>query len=388
MIRANSSPLSSRACRGKRLTTLALLLSLAAPALPAHAAIEADPQVLYQQMKAAYEKAADANWDFRNQEVYLSTIFNAGRAYSLQRPNDPLYAYLATLTVQIGSSLRYNPLTNHDATAWWVREASEWVMKNDTNNADLVQDAQELLARANSEDDPEALARYADEDAATNVARYPRDVDALLQQVEADWRGWLLTHDPSWRSLAFKHAADPNFPLANLPTTYGPEFLQALQEAAAGTGDYTADDRQNAQTVVGRLKNLVNPLIIATVKSVPHDAYLTMLAPADEYFGKMGYSILGIENELKHINFMLDYNYGNREADETVQVADSIDDMHRVYPRDIDMPKLLYSCITTLDRMTSADAKEASAHLKAILTVEYQDSPEARKLLSASTAST
>ena len=78
---------------------------------------------------------------------------------------------------------------------------------------------------------------------------------------------------------------------------------------------------------------------------MPHDAYLSTLAPADEYFGRMGYSILGIENELKHINYMLDYNYGNREADATVLVAESIDDMHKVYPRDRDMPMLLYSCL-------------------------------------------
>jgi hypothetical protein len=349
--------------------------------LPARAALEADPIVLYNQMKAAFEKAQTNGWDFRDQEIYLSTIFNAGRAYSLQRPTDPNYGELADLTVQIGSSLHYNPLTNHDATAWWVREASEYVIKNSSDPA-MTQSANALLARANSEDDPEQLAQYADEDAAANVKRYPGNVDALLEQVEADWRGWLLTHDPKWRSLAFAHAADPSFPLAHLPTTYGPEFLRALEEATGPGGDYTAQDRSNAQLVVSRLKNLVNPLIIASVKSMPHDAYLTMLAPADEYFGKMGYSILGIENELKHINFMLNYNYGNREAAETVQVADAIDDMHRVYPRDIDMPKLLYSCITTLDRMTSSDAKEASEHLKGILTVEYQDSPEAQKLLS------
>ena len=59
---------------------------------------------------------------------------------------------------------------------------------------------------------------------------------------------------------------------------------------------------------------------------MPHDAYLTTLAPADEYFGQMGMSILGIENELKHINYMLDYNYGNRESGPAIYVAQSIVD--------------------------------------------------------------
>jgi hypothetical protein len=114
---------------------------------------------------------------------------------------------------------------------------------------------------------------------------------------------------------------------------------------------------------------------------------MTTLAPADEYFGRMGMSILGIENQLKHINFMLDYNYGNRESADTLLVAESIDDMHKVYPRDRDLPMLLYWCYTTLQRMDDAQSKQALSHIRAILTVEYQDSPQARKLLTGTNAS-
>jgi len=361
------------------LVTVALALW---PVLPARAALEADPEVLYQQMKAAYDKAAAAQWDYLDQQVYLSTIFNAGRAYSLQRPDDPAFRELEPLTVQIGTGLHYNPLTNHDAAVWYVREAAVWVSRN-SSDVTLISDANGLLERVNSEEDPEKLARLADEDAQANLAQYPANVDTQLDTLEANWRGWLLTGDRSWRSLAFQKAAAPNFPLAHLPTTYGPEFLRAVSQAQSGTGgDYTQGDRTNADTIERRLKDLTSPLVIASVTSMPHDKYLTTLAPADEYFGQMGYSILGIENELKHINFMLDYNYGNREAAQTVLVAQSIDDMHKVYPRDRDMPMLLLSCLTTLNRMDSDDAKAAAAHMRSILTVEYQDSPEARKVLS------
>jgi hypothetical protein len=354
---------------------------IVALALPARAALEADPEVLYQQMKKAYDKAAAAQWDFLDQEIYLSTIFNAGRAYSLQRPDDPALRELETLTVQIGAGLHYNPLTNHDAAVWYVREAAVWVSRNSTD-ATLVADANGLLDRVNSEDDPEKLARLADEDVQANAAAYPADVDTRLATLEANWRAWLLTGDRSWRSLALQKAAAPNFPLAHLPTTYGPEFVRAVEQAQAGSsGDFTQGDRTNATVIAQRLKDLTSPLIIASVTAMPHDAYLSTLAPADEYFGQMGYSILGIENELKHINYMLDYNYGNREAAQTVLVAQSIDDMHKVYPRDRDMPMLLLSCLTTLQRMDSDDAKAAAAHLRSILTVEYQDSPEARKVL-------
>ena len=346
---------------------------------PAAATIVVDPQTLYQQMKDAYDKGTAQGWNFRSQETYLSTIFNAGRAYSLQRPDDPNYGVIATLVVQIGGGLHYNPLTNHDAAAWYVREAATWVIKN-SQDASLVKEAQAILERVNSEDDPERLVRLADVDATANLQQYPRDVDAQLEQVEADWRGWILTHDTSWRSLALERAAQPAFPIANLPTTYGNDLITAAN-SAAGVDGYTAGDRKNGQTIVERLKDVDPMRVIASVKAVPHDVYLSTLAPADEYFGPLGMSILGIENELKHINFMLDYKYGNRESNDTAIVAQSIDDMHKVYPRDRDLPMLLAWCYDTAERMDDATAKSTAAHLRSILTVEYQDSPEARKVL-------
>jgi hypothetical protein len=348
-------------------------------AAPARATLEVDPAVLYAQMKDAYGKGAAAGWDFRSEEVYLSTIFNAGRAYSLQYPDDPNYGELATLTVRIGTGLHYNPLTNHDAAVWWVREAADWVMKH-ADDLQLISQAQELLRRVNSEDEPDELARLADADATANVKAYPGDVDALLIQVEADWRAWLLTQDPSWRSLALARAAASSFPVAHLPTSWGNELVNAANGASTDRG-YTDADVASAQRFLARLK-AVDPIrVIATVNALPHDVYLTTLAPADEYFGPMGMSILEIENRLKHINFMLDYEYGNRESDEATDVAKAIVSMQKVYPRDRDLPMLLYWCYTTLERISDERSRYVAGQLKAILTIEYQDSPQARKLL-------
>ncbi len=364
----------------KTIAAAALATLMLSPVV-ARAAIEADPQVLYNQMKAAYQRAAQRNWDFADQQQYLSTILDAGRAYSLQRPTDPAYGEIATLAVQVGTGLHYDPLLNHDGAAWYVREAANWVIKNSADSA-MVRNAQDLLQRADAEDSPATLARLADDDATANAHDYPGDVDAALQQVEAPWRAWILTGDPSWRTVAFQRAAGANFPLAHLPTSYGPEFVRAVQMASAGTLSSDAPgDKANADTILQRLKNMTSPLIIASVKAVPHDVYLSTLAPADEYFGRMGYSVLGIENELKHVNFMLDYNYGNREAGQALLIADAIEGMQRIYPRDRDMPKLLYAEITTLKRMSTPETNSSQARLRSLLTIEYQDSPEARKVL-------
>jgi hypothetical protein len=357
---------------------VAVAIVLVSPAA-VRAAYEANPAVLYQQMKDAYAKGEAQGWDFRAEATYLSTIFNAGRAYSLQYPDDPAYGELTTLTVRIGTGLHYNPLTNHDAAVWWVREAADWVMKH-SDDPELIAQAQALLHRVNAEDAAAEVARLADADATANLKNYPGDVDASLIQVEANWRAWLLTHDPAWRSLALARAAARSFPVAHLPTTWGNELVNAANAASTDRG-YAAADVQNAQRFLARLK-AVDPLrVIVTVNAVPHDVYLTTLAPADEYFGPMGMSILEIENRLKHINYMLDYDYGNRESAPAQQVANSIVAMQKVYPRDRDLPMLMYWCYTTLVRMSDQQARSSARQLRAILTVEYQDSPQARKLL-------
>jgi hypothetical protein len=365
---------------GGRFLIAVLLVSVAIPTLRAGAALVADPQVLYQQMKDAYTKAQANGWDYFDQVYYFSTIVDAGRAYSLQRPDDPNYGALAELTVQMGAALHYNPLTNHDAATWYVREACLWVMKNDAD-LDLVQSAQALLQRVNAQDDDyPLLAQLADQDALAVAHQFPHDAQADLLPLEAAWRSFELTHDAAWRSKALERAAQPAFPIANIPMTYGPAFVEAAQAAIANAPGYSDADRANAQIVVDRLRRANKLDVIARVVAVPEDIYLTRLAPADEYFGPLGMSVLGIENEMKHVNFMLDYHYGNLEANAALEIAVAVDDMHKVYPKDRDMAKLLLDTIDMLDRMTTPEVRQEAQHLRSILLVEYQDSPQAQQL--------
>jgi hypothetical protein len=373
MLQARRSSLRPYAC--------IFVLAIVLVPLVALAALEADPAVLYQTMLSAYSKAQQNGWDYTDQLYYFSTIVNAGRAYSLQRPDDPNYGKLAALTVQMGSALHYNPLTNHNAATWYVREASLWVIQH-AGDPVQVQQAQALLDRVNAEDDDYArLAAFAQQDAQALAHDFPHDAQAGVLPLEAAWRGWLLTHDVTWRSKALAIAAQPTFPIANLELTYAPAFIQAAQNAAANVAGFTAADRANAKIALQRLQDAGKLDVIAHVTAVPEDVYLTRLAPADEYFGPMGMSILGIENEMKHVNFMLDYHYGNLESDDALQIATSVEDMQKVYPQDRDMAKLLYDTIEMLDRMSTPQVHQEAQHLTSILVVEYQDSPQAQQLL-------
>lgn len=363
----------------KAVSALAGVACLLLPA-GASAAIEVDPQKLYSAMKAAYDSGTAHGWSYFDQEYYLSTIFNAGRAYSLQMPDSPAYGELAQTAVDVASGLRWNPLTNHDAVEWYVREAAAWVLKNNPDTREQAK-ARDLLARADALEDPVQLANLANQDATANARQYPRNSDVLLQQTEAAWRSWILTRDPSWRELAMTQAAAPNFPIANLPTTWGPPFATAMQNAAHGVAGYTENERAAATSVLARVARL-NPLrVIGNVRAQTHEGMLSTLAPADEYFGPMGMSILGIQNEIKRVNAYLDAGWGDRESGAAIQIAVSVDDLHKVYPRDRDLPALLFSIYKTLGRMQTGDSRGAAAHIRSILTVEYQDSPQAKQLL-------
>lgn len=348
---------------------------------PVQAAMMADPQALYTSMKRAYEQAALKGWNYESQAYYLATIFNAGRAYSLQRPTDPGYAELAQLTVDVASSLHYDPLIDHDAVEWYVREAALFVQKNNADPKEQAK-AQQLVDRVDAFETPEKLAQLAIADADGNRAAFPHDNYVRTQQVEAAWRAYLLTKDATYLSQALTLASRPDFPLANMPTTWAPAFVERVNAiVAAGKAANAPLDFEAASSIARRIRSMENPPTIATVKGVTHDAFLSTLAPADEYFGPMGISVLGMRNELNRINANLNLGWGDHESGSAVQLAVAVDALHKVYPRDRDLPKLLFETYTLLGRLHTSTSATARRHMRSLLTVEYQDSPQAKQLL-------
>jgi hypothetical protein len=382
MIRAffNCHPERSakRVVEGPLLAIALALLCLA----PASATLQADPAALYQQMQAAYAKGTAHHWTYADQAYYFGTILAAGRAYSLQHPDDPAYAQLANLTVQIGAALHYNPLTNHDGAVWWVREACVYVQKNSTDPT-LIAQAGELLKRTDY-DDPAQLAPLADEDASALLKQYPRDTDALNVLLEADWRAWLLTKDPKWRALALQRVSQPYFPIANLPTAFGEDVVTTARSAKANVPGYSDAERAAATAFLKRIDKLGKLRTIVSVKGQTHDAMLGTLAPADEYFGPLQVSVLGMRNQLDRLNKMLDLGWGDRISGDAVNLEIAIDDLHKVYPRDRDVPSMLAKVYALLGRFGTTAAHDAAAQAKTMLIVEYPDTPQGRAFLQGS----
>jgi hypothetical protein len=362
----------------RAICAFAAIVGVAVSFVPARAAIETDPIALYQRMRKAYDEGSTKSWPFESELYYQSTVFDVGRAYSLFRPDDPQYGEVALLTVDVATQLHYNPLTNNDASLWWVREASVWAEKNadDQHKAEAVA----LLARADAgENDPKTLARQAEDDALADAATFRRDGDALVQVIVADARAYNLTHDVTYRSALLQHMADPSLPLMRVPDPEATEML-AIASAALTDPTYSATDRQNARIVDYRRKHNPDLQIIGRVVALPHDLRLTRTAPADEYFGNLKMSPIGVHNEIVRINKYLDVGWGYRMAHDGLLLATSIDDWQHQYPHDETLPAQMLDAYKVLKRISVATTDDAAAKLKTTLLVEYSSSKEARAL--------
>jgi hypothetical protein len=348
--------------------------------LPARAAIETDPLQLYQTMRKAYDTGTSKGWPFVSELYYESTILDAGRAYSLFRPTDETYAEVAALTVDVASQMHYDPLTNNDAALWYVLEAANYVAANgDTQH---VGEAKALLARLNDiELDPKRLAQDAEDSAVANEETFHKDGDALVALIVADVRSFNLTHDITYRSDLLQHAADPATPLVRVPDPeYGEMF--SIAESALTDPGYSDADRAAARTIKYRREHNPDLKVIARIESIPHELRLTRTAPADEYFGRLKFSPIGIHNELVRINKYLDKGWGYRMEPDAMQVDSAVEDWQKQYPHDTTLPGTLLDAYRLLERVKTDKTQEAGERVKAILLVQYASSRQAQELTS------
>ena len=358
-----------------RKLALAFALTLAVP-VPAQATLQTDPLALYKTMKAAYDRGVAGGWRFADDVYYFSTVLDAGRAYELVRRDDPDNVALKGFTVDVATKLHYNPLTNRDAAEWYVRLAAG----ANVNDPVRGPQARALLQKLDADDtDPVRLARDADADATANVAMAPNDAEALIEQVDADLRAYLLTKDVHYRSLALLRAAQPAFPIAMLGDDTSRPLWAAAEAARKGGDGYSSVDRQAAVAMFSHRAAARNPQIIGRVLS--HNAYLVITAPADEYFGQTKLSPLGVRNELTRIGKYLDAGWGNRMTHDMLWVIDSLQDWQHQYPRDYELPRLLLQSYKTLGRIDSPEAQKAESDVRRTLTIDYNATNEARSLL-------
>jgi len=362
-----------------------LAMLVCASAAPVPAAIQTDPDVLYGIMKRAYDRGTSRGWPFADEQYYQSTVLDTGRAYALFRKDDPHYAEVAVLTVDLATQLNYDPLLSDDASLWYVREAADYVVAH--GGPASVAKAQALLAKVNADGqdadhyDPVAIARAAEADAAANAALFHRDGDALVQVVIADVRAYNLTHDARYRSALLAHAAQADVPIGRVPDPESTQMFRIAEASAAGATDgYDAADVANGMAIVDRRKRSPDLQLIAAVHGVGHDERMTKTAPADEYFGNLQMSPLGVRNEVNRIGMYLKAGWGKRMTGAGLNLEHAVTDWQRQYPHDGTLPQNLLTVYTTELAIGSPETIAAANRLRDLLLVQYATSGQARSL--------
>ena len=347
----------------------------------ARAAIQTDPDALYRTMKQAYDEAGTRGWSFNGQSYYFATVLDAGRAYALFRADDPHYGELAELAVDTATRVHYNPLTNDDGAFWYVREAAQWTIKNDAGDPDRAAKAKTLLDRVDAADeDPQRLAQTAEEDAAAAATDFRGDPDALVQVIVADVRAYQLTHDTRYRDLLLRHAADARLSLQRVPAPEEQAMFTISSQAASALPGYGELEIAEGKTIEARRAHVPELQEIGSVHAIAHGLRMTRTAPADEYFGRLGFSPMGIDNETLRLNRYLDAGWGTRMAKDALHLADAIDQWHKLYPRDTTLPRHIAACYKVLTRLEDPETVAAATRLKNMLLVEYASTIQAREL--------
>lgn len=372
-----------RAFRRRFVAAALCALGVAATAVPpARAAIETDPNELYATMRRAFDEGASKSWPFTSELYYEATVIDAGRSYSLFKPDDPNYALVAGLTVDVATQLHYNPLTSNDASLWYVQEAAAYVAAHGAPDAQAKAAALRTALDA-GQADQKTLGAQAEAAALANVDEFPRDGDARVALLVADVRAYNLTHDDAYRSVLLQHAADPKTPLTRVPD---PEYGEMFSIAAAALADpgYSDADRAAAQTIKQRRESTPELQTIARITSIPRELKLTRTAPADEYFGRLKISPIGIHNEVIRVNKYLDVGWGYRMQPAALQVDSAVEDWQKQYPRDYTLPAELLDTYKLLERIGTPETKASGDRVKNLLLVQYPSTRQAQELAASS----
>lgn len=111
-------------------------------------------------------------------------------------------------------------------------------------------------------------------------------------------------------------------------------------------------------------------------------AKIKALAPADEYFGPLKLSIIGINNSMHDTGLRYDYNHdlGNRSYDSAMLIERAIRDWANRYPKDDQLPRSIFFLQRLYTKILTQQSRD-HAHVVAVwMFSKFDASPQARQL--------
>jgi hypothetical protein len=117
-----------------------------------------------------------------------------------------------------------------------------------------------------------------------------------------------------------------------------------------------------------------------TVASRQND--VTQLAPADEYFGPLKLSILGIRNTIRDLGARYDVNHdiGHQTFTSAQLTEKAIHEWEHRYPRDGQVPKAIYLLQRLYTKVLTQESRDRAAATAKWMFADYGSSPQGRQL--------
>ena len=117
-------------------------------------------------------------------------------------------------------------------------------------------------------------------------------------------------------------------------------------------------------------------------KPTSHKLTMKDFAPADEYFGPMKLSILGIRNTIRDIG--LRYDGDPNKADSTISSIKftevALQDWQKKYPRDPQLPRNIYFLEHLYAKIPTPAGTQKAYATEVWLFTSYGDTPQARQM--------
>jgi len=118
----------------------------------------------------------------------------------------------------------------------------------------------------------------------------------------------------------------------------------------------------------------------ATEKAEAAAHHKSAVAPADEYFGKLKMSVLGMRNTIADLGRRLEANPEKGESvfASTDYLEDAIHDWQKKYPKDTWLPRYVFNLSHLYSKVPSDEGRNRAKKAMAWLVAEYPHSPQAK----------
>ncbi len=120
----------------------------------------------------------------------------------------------------------------------------------------------------------------------------------------------------------------------------------------------------------------------AAAKQAAQLAAIKLLAPADEYFGPLKQSVIGMRNQIRILGWNYDVNHDI--AHQTYASASlterAVRDWASKYPRDGQLPRTIFLLQRLYTKVLSQESRDHAHAIAMWLLVSYASSPQAKQL--------